>query len=74
MAGENATPPRRVLLDTNIFIIAFSEPTSTERDVLGYLTDHRAEVALLLSDEMQDQLLRVAKRVKGKDWAGLLLS
>ncbi|MBI5651578.1 MAG: hypothetical protein HZC40_14215 [Chloroflexi bacterium] len=73
MAGKNATPPRRVLLDTNIFLIGFTDDISAENRVIDYLMAHRARTILLLSDEMCDQLVRTAKRVRDKDWAGLLL-
>jgi predicted nucleic acid-binding protein len=74
MAGENRNPPHRVLVDTNIVVIAYSVATSAESQVLRYLGLHRNATALLLSDELQSQILRVAKRIRDKDWAGLLLS
>jgi predicted nucleic acid-binding protein len=61
------------LLDTNIFLIGFSDAHSAENRVLDYLMTRRQDTTLLLSDEMSDQLVRTAKRVRDKDWAGLLL-
>ena len=74
MADESARLPRRVLLDTNIFIVGYGPRTSAEESILSFLSAHRAETTLLLSNEILNQVSRVAKRVKGKDWAGLLLS
>jgi len=50
------------------------ETASAENKILRYISRHRDEIALLLSDEVHNQLLRVARRVQSKDWAGLLLS
>ncbi len=74
MAGEVRATPRRVLLDTNVFIIGYSDEASLEKRLLRFATTQRAELILLLSDEMKDQILRVAKRVRDKDWAGFLWS
>ena len=68
--------PIRVLVDTNIFIVGFLGLSQREEDVesqvLRQLADQQ-QFTLLFSNELSDQIRRVAHRVGGKDWAGLLL-
>ena len=65
---------RRVTLDTNIFIDGFADIrrgiNSAEASVLKYLV--RKEIVLVFSDVLEEQILRVAKRIVNKDYAGLL--
>ncbi len=69
--------PIRVLVDTNIFIVGFlglsQREENGESQVLCQLADQQ-RFTLLFSGELSDQIRRVAHRVGGKDWAGLLLS
>ena len=69
--------PVRVLVDTNIFIVGFlglnQQEESIESRILRQLADQR-RFTLLFSNELSDQIRRVARRVGGKDWTGLLLS
>lgn len=65
--------PERVLLDTHIFITGHRNPATLEGQVLHALRD-RSDITLLLSFPLEDQIRRVARRIGGKDWAGLILS
>ena len=69
--------PIRVLVDTNVFITGFlglsQQKENVESQVLRLLADQQ-RFTLLFSGELIDQIRRVARRVGGKDWAGLLLS
>ena len=69
--------PIRVLVDTNIFIVGFlglsQQEESVESQILRQLADQR-RFTLLFSNELSDQIRRVARRVGGKDWTGLLLN
>lgn len=64
----------RLVLDTNIFIIGFlglgegqeTPETKILRDLL------QKEKTLLLSNELEEQLLRVFLRLKDKNFAGLI--
>lgn len=64
----------RATLDTNIFIDGFADirkgTDSAEASVLKYLM--KKEVVLVFSDKLEEQILRVAKRIVNKDYAGLL--
>ena len=64
----------RATLDTNIFIDGFTDirkgTDSAEASVLKYLM--KKEVMLVFSDKLEEQILRVAKRIVNKDYAGLL--
>lgn len=63
----------KILLDTNLFITGYRRGESSEGRVLSALRG-RQDVSLLLSFPLEDQIRRVARRVGGKDWAGLILS
>jgi predicted nucleic acid-binding protein len=67
----------RVLVDTNVFIVGFlglsQREEKVESQVLRLLADQQ-RFTLLFSNELSDQIRRVAHRVGGKDWAGLLLN
>ncbi len=65
-------PPRRVLLDVNVFIIGLLEETSPDAKILAFLRAH-TETVLLFSDEVENQLRRVGRRLKDKDWVGRAL-
>lgn len=64
----------RTVLDTNIFIDGFADIrkdiNSAEAIVLKYVMEK--EVILIFSDELEEQILRVSKRIVNKDYAGLL--
>jgi predicted nucleic acid-binding protein len=67
----------RVLVDTNVFIVGFlglsQQEENVESQVLRQLADQQ-RFTVLFSNELSDQIRRVARRVGGKDWAGLLLN
>jgi len=69
--------PIRVLVDTNIFIVGFlglsQQEANVESRLLRQLADQQ-RFTVLFSNELSDQIRRVAHRVGGKDWAGLLLN
>lgn len=65
--------PERVLLDTHIFITGYRNLATLEGQVLNLL-QAQSDMILLLSFPLEDQIRRVARRVGGKDWAGLILS
>ena len=63
---------KKVVVDTNIFIIGFldfvSGKKSVDADIIRALL--KREFILVLSKELEEQIARVGKRVKDKDWAG----
>jgi predicted nucleic acid-binding protein len=65
---------KKVVIDTNIFIIGFldfvSGDKSVDADMIRAML--RREFILILSKELEEQIARVGKRVKGKDWAGYI--
>jgi predicted nucleic acid-binding protein len=66
------TPPSRLLLDTNVFILGFLDLDGPEGRILFFLANH-PDVRLILSNELVMQIRHVARRTGGKDWAGYLL-
>ncbi|MCY7272684.1 MAG: hypothetical protein LH702_02785 [Phormidesmis sp. CAN_BIN44] len=67
----------RVFLDTNIYIIGAIDSQSYEAQVLDWLgfgESQPAIVEVIVSEELTDQISRVSKRVKNKDWGGELLA
>jgi len=68
--------PKRVFLDTNIYIIGASDPASAEGRILRWagFDGLETDVEIVMSDEVLDQIRRVGRRVAGKDWAGDLLA
>lgn len=63
----------RILLDTNIFITGYRNQASPEGRVLNAVRND-SDAILLLSLALEDQVRRVARRIGGKDWTGLILS
>ena len=71
------TKPLRVFLDTNVYIVGVSDSTSPEWKILQWLgfESRRPESAeVIVSAEVIEQILRVAKRLKNKDWAGNIIA
>lgn len=69
--------PRRIFLDTNVYIIGTADPASPEWKILQWLgfDSRRAEaLEVVVSAEVIEQILRVAKRLKNKDWAGSIVA
>jgi len=71
------TIPSRIFLDTNVYIVGVANPTSAEWKILQWLgfESRRSEAAeVVISAEVIEQILRVAKRLKNKDWAGSVVA
>ncbi len=71
------TRPLRVFLDTNIYIIGASLSDSPEAVILhwaGFYGQAKTEVEVTVSDVLFEQILRVAKRIQGKDWGGEIVA
>lgn len=66
-------PHLRVLLDTNVFIIGFLELDSFEGKLLQKLME-TSTIVLIFSNDLEEQIRRVGKRLKNKDWVGQLLN
>ena len=64
--------PRRILLDTNVYVVGLLEETSFEAQVLDFLAA-QTETIILFSSELEEQLRRVGRRLADKDWAGFIL-
>jgi predicted nucleic acid-binding protein len=66
-----------VFLDTNVYIIGSAEPDSFEGRVLdwaGFFDRVNPDVEVIVSEELFEQVLRVAKRLQNKDWGGEILA
>jgi predicted nucleic acid-binding protein len=63
----------RIFLDTNIYIIGQLKPLSPEEKLLQWLgfygLQNNDTIQVIISQELINQILRVGKRVQGKDWA-----
>jgi predicted nucleic acid-binding protein len=64
---------RRVLLDTNVFIIGFLDLHSPEARLLEHIAQ-TSDIILVFSNDLEEQIRRVGKRVQNKDWVGHLLN
>jgi predicted nucleic acid-binding protein len=67
----------RIFLDTNVYIIGAASPESHERLILNWLGfegDNASSVEVVVSQELVEQISRVAKRLKNKDWSGEILA
>lgn len=66
----------RVFLDTNVYILGTIDSQSYEAQILDWLgfSDQSTTVKVIVSEELTDQISRVSKRLKNKDWGGELLS
>ncbi|WP_052349734.1 hypothetical protein [Picosynechococcus sp. NKBG042902] len=61
----------RIFLDTNVYIVGQLEQHSPENRILIWLEQNsrNPEIQVVISQELIDQVLRVGKRLKNKDWA-----
>ncbi|PZO09337.1 MAG: hypothetical protein DCF25_21815 [Leptolyngbya foveolarum] len=69
--------PNRIFLDTNVYIVGAANTESIEWQILtwlGFDGSQPAEAEVIVSAELIEQILRVAKRLKTKDWAGSIVS
>ncbi|MEL7071498.1 MAG: hypothetical protein AAGN15_23005 [Cyanobacteria bacterium J06581_3] len=66
----------RIFLDTNIYIIGAGNRQSDEGRILtslGFRQKVPDAPKVIISQELLDQISRVAKRLRNKDWIGELL-
>ena len=66
----------RLFLDTNVYIIGAAYPESVEATILqwtGWDGDPAGSVEVIISQELFDQIARVARCISNKDWAGEIL-
>lgn len=69
--------PKRIFLDTNVYIVGAADTESIEWQILiwlGFDGSQPARAEVVVSAELIEQILRVAKRLKTKDWAGSIVS
>lgn len=75
-------PPQCVFLDTNVYLVGMAYPESPEAEILHWAGFGSAEhpkgdepgpVEVIVSEEMFEQIRRVARRLRSKDWAGEIL-
>ena len=64
--------PLRLLLDTNIFILGFLDIDSSEAKLLALL-ETIPELTLIFSNDLEQQIRWVGRRLQNSDWVGLLL-
>jgi len=58
--------PKRIFFDTNVYIIGVADSASAEREILvwaGFEERKEKSVEVVVSEELFDQILRVAKRL-----------
>lgn len=68
---------KRVFLDTNVYIFAVGNPGGIEWQILSWLGFdgiQSSDVEVVVSPELIEQILRVGKRLQGKDWAASIVS
>ncbi|MEL6454242.1 MAG: hypothetical protein AAFQ40_05930 [Cyanobacteria bacterium J06623_5] len=66
----------RIFLDTNVYILGSDNRQSDEGQILqalGFYQKVSDAPEVIVSQELLDQISRVAKRLKNKDWSGELL-
>jgi predicted nucleic acid-binding protein len=71
------TIPSLIFLDTNVYLIGVMEPKSPEGIILGWLgweVPNNFASGVIISEELIDQIARVAKRLKNKDLSGEIIS
>ena len=69
--------PRRLFLDTNVYIIGSVMRNSAEGSILEWLGFFERQVdspTVLVSEALIEQILRVGRRVGGKDYGGELVN
>lgn len=69
--------PRRIFLDTNVYIIGAAVVDSPEAVIINWLgfTGRPVEpIEVIVSDALFSQILRVARRLQGKDWSGQIIT
>jgi predicted nucleic acid-binding protein len=74
---ESRYPHERIFLDTNVYIVGATDLSSSEGKILRWLGFEDANPTapeVILSQDVIRQILRVGKRLQGKDWAGRLIA
>lgn len=69
--------PKRIFLDTNVYIIGSADSTSAEFRVLQWMgfAAHRPDAPeVIVSEELFQQIRRVGRRLASKEWAGQILA
>lgn len=69
--------PKRIFFDTNVYIIGVADSSSAEREILvwaGFKERKDNSVEVIVSEELFDQIFRVAKRLQNKDWGGQIVA
>jgi predicted nucleic acid-binding protein len=69
--------PSRIFLDTNVYIIGAVDAKSAEACILHWLgfRQHRPDAPeVIVSEELLNQIRRVARRLKDKEWGGQILA
>ena len=67
----------RLFLDTNVYIIGSELPGSPEARILlwaGFGSQEEPSTKIILSAHLIKQILRVARRVRGKDFGGQIIN
>ena len=66
----------RLFLDTNVYILGSNDSQSDEGLILtwlGFRQSKSSDIEVVISQELLDQVSRVAKRLRSKDWSGELI-
>lgn len=69
--------PARVFVDTNVYIVGVADATSSEWEILSWLgfETYRPDAPeVVISEAVIEQILRVGKRLKNKDWASRIIA
>ncbi|MEB3310131.1 MAG: PIN domain-containing protein [Snowella sp.] len=66
----------KLFLDTNVYIIGQQIPDSPEDKILQWISYYgtKANTQTIISQELINQILRVGKRLQGKDWAAKIIT
>lgn len=69
---------KKIFLDTNIYIFGQLKPLSLEEQILQWLgfypPNNKSSIQVIISQELINQILRVGKRLRGKDWAAKIVA
>ena len=66
----------KLFLDTNVYIVGQQIPDSPEDKILQWIGyyDGQCNAKTIISQELINQILRVGKRLQGKDWAAKIVT
>lgn len=65
--------PRRLFLDTNVYIIGTAELNSPEAVILKWMSE-QTNIQIIISQILLSEISRVATRLLHKDWAGKIIN